>query len=284
MALIVNTNIASLNAQRNLAGNQSALTTSLQRLSSGLRVNSAKDDAAGLAVAQNFTAQIRGNEQAERNAADGISLGQTAEGAIGQIANNIQRIRELAVQSANGTISNSNRSSLQKEVDQLTQEISRISQTTTFGGTNLLSGASTLTFQVGSDGAASNQVSVTTTNLAQAGSAGLFTYNATLTNTGTVDITTQGGASAALANLDSDITQTSNLRSTFGSVQNRFEAVVSNLQNYVENITAARSRIMDADFAAETAKLTRSQILQQAGTAILAQANTLPQSALTLLR
>ncbi len=284
MALIVNTNIASLNAQRNLAGNQSALTTSLQRLSSGLRVNSAKDDAAGLAVAQNFTAQIRGNEQAERNAADGISLGQTAEGAIGQIANNIQRIRELAVQSANGTISNSNRSSLQKEVDQLTQEISRISQTTTFGGTNLLSGASTLTFQVGSDGAANNQVSVTTTNLAQAGSAGLFTYNATLTNTGTVDITTQGGASAALANLDSDITQTSNLRSTFGSVQNRFEAVVSNLQNYVENITAARSRIMDADFAAETAKLTRSQILQQAGTAILAQANTLPQSALTLLR
>jgi flagellin len=284
MALIVNTNIASLNAQRNLAGNQSALTTSLQRLSSGLRVNSAKDDAAGLAVAQNFTAQIRGNEQAERNAADGISLGQTAEGAIGQIANNIQRIRELAVQSANGTISNSNRSSLQKEVDQLTQEISRISQTTTFGGTNLLSGASTLTFQVGSDGTASNQVSVTTTNLAQAGSAGLFTYNATLTNTGTVDITTQGGASAALANLDSDITQTSNLRSTFGSVQNRFEAVVSNLQNYVENITAARSRIMDADFAAETAKLTRSQILQQAGTAILAQANTLPQSALTLLR
>jgi flagellin len=284
MALIVNTNIASLNAQRNLAGNQSALTTSLQRLSSGLRVNSAKDDAAGLAVAQNFTAQIRGNEQAERNAADGISLGQTAEGAIGQIANNIQRIRELAVQSANGTISNSNRSSLQKEVDQLTQEISRISQTTTFGGTNLLSGASTLTFQVGSDGTANNQVSVTTTNLAQAGSAGLFTYNATLTNTGTVDITTQGGASAALANLDSDITQTSNLRSTFGSVQNRFEAVVSNLQNYVENITAARSRIMDADFAAETAKLTRSQILQQAGTAILAQANTLPQSALTLLR
>ena len=284
MALVVNTNIASLNAQRNLASSSSQLAVTLQRLSSGLRVNSAKDDAAGLAVSQTFTAQIRGNSQAVRNASDGISLGQTAESALGQIGNNVQRIREIAVQAANGTISNSNRSQLQKEVDQLTQEISRTVATTNFNGTNLLSGASTLTFQVGADGAANNQVSLTTTNLALTGSAGLFTFNASLTNTGTVDVTTQATASASLANLDADISQVSTQRATFGSVQNRFEAVIANLQNYVENLQAARSRILDADFAAETANLTRSQILQQAGVAILSQANSLPQTALSLLR
>jgi len=284
MALVVNTNIASLNAQRNLSTNGMALATSLQRLSSGLRVNSAKDDAAGMAIAQSFTAEIRGNDQAVRNANDGISLGQTAEGALGQVANNVQRIREIAVQSSNGTLSSTNRSQLQKEVDQLTQEISRIVQTTQFNGTSLLSGASSLTFQVGSVGSGTNQVSVTTTDLAQSSSAGLYTYNASLTNTGTIDVTTQAAASAALTTLDADISQTSTIRSTFGSVQNRFEAVVANLQNYVENLTASRSRIMDADFAHETAALTRNQILQQAGTAILAQANTLPQQALTLLK
>lgn len=284
MALVVNTNIASLNAQRNLNASGNQLAVTLQRLSSGLRVNSAKDDAAGLAVAQAFTAQIRGNSQAVRNANDGISLGQTAEGALGQIAGNVQRIREIAVQAANGTISNTNRSQLQKEVDQLTQEISRIVSTTQFNGTNLLSGASTLTFQVGADGTSTQQVSVTTTNLAQTGASGLFTFNATLTNTGTVDVTTQANASAALATLDSDISQVSTIRSTFGAVQNRFEAVISSLQNYVENLESSRSRILDADFAAETANLTRGQILQQAGTAVLSQANALPQTALSLLR
>ncbi len=284
MALIVNTNIASLNAQRNLATSESQLAVTLQRLSSGLRVNSAKDDAAGLAVAQSFTAQIRGNTQAVRNAGDGISAGQTAESALGQVAGNVQRIREIAVQSANGTISSTNRSQLQKEVDQLTQEISRIVATTTFNGTSLLSGVSTLTFQVGADGASNNQVAITTTNLAQTGTAGLYTFNSTLTTTGTIDVTTQAAASAAIANLDTDISQLSTQRSTFGAVQNRFEAVISNLQNYVENLTAARSRILDADFAAETANLTRGQILQQAGTAILSQANALPQNALSLLR
>jgi len=284
MALIVNTNIASLNAQRNLNASGNQLAVTLQRLSSGLRVNSAKDDAAGLAVAQAFTAQIRGNNQAVRNANDGISLGQTAEGALGQIANNVQRIREIAVQASNGTISDTNRGQLQKEVDQLTQEISRIVQTTNFNGQLLLSGATSLTFQVGADGNASNQVGVTTTNLAQAGSAGLHSYNASLTNTSTVNVSTQAAASASLANLDADISQTSTLRSTFGAVQNRFEAVIANLQNYVENLEASRSRILDADFAAETANLTRGQILQQAGTAILSQANALPQTALSLLR
>ncbi len=284
MALIVNTNVASLVAQLNLSRNQSSLQTTLQRLSSGLRVNSAKDDAAGLAVAEGFTSQIRGNTQAVRNANDGISLGQTAEGALASIASNEQRIRELAVQSANGSISNTNRSQLQLEVDQLTQEISRIVQTTNFSGTNLLSGASTLTFQVGADGTATNQVSVTTTNLAASGSAGLFAYNSSLTATGTIDLTSSGSASAALANLDSDISRVTSTRATFGAVQNRFEAVISNLQNYVTNLSASRSRITDADFAAETASLTRAQILQQAGTAVLSQANALPQTALTLLR
>ena len=284
MSLVVNTNTSSINAQRNLGVANSQLATSLQRLSSGLRVNSAKDDAAGLAVSQSLTSAIRGGQQAVRNANDGISLGQTAEGALGQVAGNLQRIREIAVQAANGSISDTNRSQLQKEVDQLTQEISRTVQTTEFNGTKLLSGSSSLTFQVGYSGSADNQVSVTTTNLAQAGSAGLNSYNSTLTNTGTVNITTQSGASAALALLDADIAQVSNLRSTFGAVQNRFEAVISNLNNFVENLSASRSRIVDADFAAETAQLTRNQILVQAGTAVLSQANQLPQNALSLLR
>ena len=284
MALIVNTNIASLNAQRNLSTSNAALSLSLQRLSSGLRVNSAKDDAAGMAVAESITSGVRGNTQAIRNANDGISVGQTAEGALGQVANNLQRIREISVQAANGSISDSNRSQLQKEVDQLTQEISRIVQTTEFNGTKLLSGAATITFQIGYSGSADNQVSISTTDLAQAGSAGLISFSGSLTATGTINVTTSGGASAALSQLDADIAQVANLRSTYGAVQNRFEAVISNLQNYVENLTASRSRIMDADFAAESAQLTRNQILQQAGTAILAQANTVPQQALTLLR
>ncbi len=219
-----------------------------------------------------------------RNANDGISLGQTAEGALGQIANNVQRIREIAVQAANGTLSDTNRQQLQKEVDQLTQEISRIVQTTSFNGTALLSGSSTLTFQVGASGSSDNQVQVTTTNLAVNGSGGLYTYSGSLTATGVINVTTQANASAAIANLDADISQISTIRSTFGAVQNRFEAVIANLQNYVENLEASRSRIMDADFAAETAALTRGQILQQAGVAVLGQANALPQTALTLLR
>lgn len=280
MALIVNTNVASLNAQRSLASSSSSLASSLQRLSSGLRVNSAKDDAAGAAIAEGLTSAIRGGNQGIRNANDGISVGQTAEGALGQIANNLQRIREIAVQASTGTISDTNRSQLQKEVDQLTQEISRIVQTTEFNGSKLLSGANNITFQVGFSGSDTNQVSVTTDDM----TANLNAYSGSLTATGTISITTSAAASAALANLDDDINQIANTRATFGSIQNRFEAVVSNLQNYVENLSASKSRLLDADFAAETAQLTRNQILQQAGTAILAQANTLPQSALTLLR
>lgn len=279
MALVVNTNIASLNAQRNLNSSQNAINTSLQRLSSGLRINSAKDDAAGLAIVEGFTKQIRGNAVAIRNAADGISLGQTAESALGQVSGNIQRIRELAVQASNGSISDADRGQIQKEVDQLTQELSRIIQTSEFNGTALLSAGGSLTFQVGSEGTANNQVSVSTSNVT-----GIAGYAASLTATGTVNVSTSGGAIAALSTLDASITTISGERATFGAVQNRFEAVISNLESVSEALSASRSRLQDADFAAETASLTRAQILQQAGISVLSQANTLPQSALALLQ
>lgn len=278
MALIINTNLASLNAQRNLAKSQNDLNTSLQRLSSGLRVNSAKDDAAGLFVAGQLTRDIRGINQAVRNAADGISLGQTAEGALGEIANNLQRIREIAIQASNDTVGNA--AGLQLEVDQLTQEISRIIQTTDFNGVALISATGSLTFHVGPDGTTRDQVSVSTVNLA---SASFNAYNGSLTATGTINVTTTAVASAELADLSADIDAVNEARATFGAIQNRFEAVISNLQNFAENLTAARSRIEDADFAAETANLTRASILQQAGVSILAQANALPQLALSLL-
>ncbi|MCX4193853.1 flagellin [Methylophaga sp. OBS1] len=276
MALIINTNVSSLNAQRNLNESQNALNTSLQRLSSGLRINSAKDDAAGLFVAGQLTRDIRGINQSVRNAGDGISLGQTAEGALGEIANNLQRIREIAVQASNDTVGDA--SGLQLEVNQLTQEISRIVATTNFNGVDLLSGGGTVGFQVGASGAANNRISITLDDLSS-----INAFAANLTATGTIDVSTTAAASAALGNLSSDIDDVNEARATYGAIQNRFEAVISNLQNYAENLTAARSRIEDADFAAETANLTRAQILQQAGVSILAQANTLPQAALSLL-
>jgi len=279
MPIIVNSNIASLNAQRNLGQSNSALASSLQKLSSGLRVNSAKDDAAGLAVSEGLSSQIRGNTQGIRNAYDGISVAQTAESALGQVGNNLQRIREVSVQAANGSISDDNRAQLQKEVDQLTQEISRIVQTTNFNGTKLLTGGSGLTFQVGASGTTDNQV--TTSAIEMSGIAG---YSGTLTATGTVNVSSSGAASAAIAAMDSAISTVTNTRATFGAIQNRFEAVIANTQAYVENLSASKSRIVDADFASETASLTRNQILQQAGTAILGQANTVPQAALSLLR
>jgi flagellin len=281
MALVVNTNMVSLNAQRNLGKSQSDLGISMQRLSSGLRVNSAKDDASGLYSSELMTSDIRGLNQAIRNAADGISFAQTAEGALAEIANNIQRIREVAVQAANDTTEN--RVGLQKEVDQLTQEISRIIQTTEFNGKFALSASDTLTFQVGADGKATNQVTITGTDMRTIiGVSG--GYNANLTATNTVDVTTSANAFGVLNNLDAAIGKIAETRATYGAVQNRFDAVISNLQNYSENLTAARSRIMDADFAAETARLTRAQIMQQAGTSILAQANQIPQGALSLLQ
>jgi flagellin len=279
--LSINTNVHSLFAQRSLSSSQGTLGTSLERLSTGLRINSAKDDAAGLFISQKQTSDIRGIDQAIRNAGDGISLAQTAEGALSQISSSVQRIREIAVQSSNATLED--RTGLQKEVDQLTQEISRIVTTTTFNGTSLfdVNGTSSLTFQVGQDGTASNQVTLTLSGM----TGGLVSaFASSLTATGTVDVSSAASASAALVTLETDIDDISKQRATFGAVQNRFESVISNLQNYSENLSASRSRIMDTDFASETANLTKAQILQQASTSILAQANQLPQSALSLLR
>ena len=263
MALVVNTNIASLNAQRNLTKSQGDLNQALQRLSSGLRVNSAKDDAAGLFSAEQMTADIRGANQGARNAQDGISFSQVAEGALAEISNNLQRIREIAVQSASGTVQD--RTGLQAEVTQLEASNAKIISNTKFNGTAVLSGGS-FTIQAGAD--STDAISISTT----------------AASTTTAVVSTSTGATTALGTLDTDINAISKLRATFGAVQNRFESVISNLQSLSENTSAARSRILDADFAAETAKLTRAQILQQAGTAILSQANALPKAALTLLR
>lgn len=269
MPMVINTNTMSLNAQRNLSKSNNALATSLQRLSSGLRVNSAKDDAAGLAISETLTSKIRGNAVAIRNANDGISIGQTSEGAMGQISNNLQRMREISVQAANAGVDGT---LLQDEVTQLQEEITRIVDSTEFNGTFLLNTATTLTFQIGSDNTATHQLGVTTTSLT-----GMTTY-------GAVSVATQTSAQALITSIDADIATVTSARATMGAVQNRFEAVVSNLSNYNENLSAANSRIIDADFAAETAALSRAQILQQAGIGMLSQANSAPQNVLGLLQ
>jgi flagellin len=383
MPQIINTNMLSLNAQRNLNQSQNAQATAIQRLSSGLRINSSKDDAAGLAISDRFTTQIRGMNQATRNSQDAIGLAQTAEGALASVTNNLQRMRELAVQSANGSNSQGERDALQLEFDQLRQEINRISSQTAFAGVKLLDGTfANVNFQVGAnagetlsisslanvsstalgtysaasvtgaaatgftavtagdltiDGptsaagvslgalsaaanateraaqirtavnAVSSQTGVyavegsgTTVQLWSAGAitvglagsattatTGLTaaTTNAT-TQTGfnTASISTVTGANQALVQMDGALSSVASSRATMGSIQSRFEALISNLQITSENLTASRSRIQDADFAEETAKLTRAQILQQAGTAMLAQANAAPQNVLALLR
>jgi flagellin len=271
MAMTINTNVLSLNAQRNLGSSQSALSTAMQRLSSGLRVNSAKDDAAGLAISERMQAQVRGMNVAARNANDGISLAQTAEGALSKIGDNLQRMRELAVQAANGTNSASDLTALNQEFADLTAENTRVTNVTKFNETALLSAALDMKIQVGANkgDAASGDV------------IGIKTATA-LTLTASLDLTTD--AAAAIKGMDDDIATVTKLRSTFGALQNRFEAVVSNLQISSENLSSARSRIVDADFASETANLSRAQILQQAGTAMLSQANQSPQQVLSLLR
>jgi flagellin len=384
---VINSNIMSLNAQRNLSTSGGQLATSLQRLSSGLRINSAKDDAAGLAISERFTTQIRGMDQAARNANDGISLSQTAEGAMGEIGNNLQRIRELAVQSRNATNSASDREALNKEAQQLKSEINRVAGQTAFNGVKLLDGSfADQVFQVGanqgetitvsgivdaSSTALGSWTSVSTTAYTQTLAAATATAfatgvsmdvngvtittadgaadaaaataaikaafdaaktanptelaNVTMDATGAItstdaslvianltnvsgisagttagtastvagtaqtgfdslDISTATGADAAMLAMDAALTAINTARADMGAVQNRFSSVVANLSSNSENLAAARSRIQDADFAAETAKLTRNQILQQAGTAMLAQANQAPQGVLALLR
>ena len=384
MSSVINTNVASLNAQRNLTASQGSLNTSLQRLSSGLRINSAKDDAAGLAIADRFTSQIRGLDVASRNANDGISLAQTAEGALGEVTSNLQRVRELAVQAANATNSASDRAALGTEATQLLAEVDRVANQTKFNGVSLLDGSFTsAVFQVGANAgetisisslvdsttaalgsvtSASGQSSaVTTISALTAPAAGSLVINGTdvsgdigsagttqervgkvvdainkystttgvnaafdsasnrivlssgadIVVTGTDDGTATGfnvagndgdatastttglsslslnsysGASLAIQQIDSALGQINSARATLGAVQNRFSSVVANIASTHENLSASRSRIQDADFAKETANLTRGQILQQAGTAMLAQANQLPNNVLSLLR
>lgn len=377
MPSVINTNLASLNTQRNLNSSQSALATSIQRLSTGMRVNSARDDAAGLAIAERMNAQVRGLNVAARNANDGVSLAQTAEGSLGKIGDMVQRIRELAVQSSNATNSTDDRNSLQSEVAQLKEEIDRVATTTNFNGTKLLDGSFTSAkFQVGSNAGESITVaSITNAQLAGMGvvnrastqsstaittltatSLGDLTVNGTdigvlsaagttqerqaqvvdainrissttgvgaffdsqnnviaLTSASTItltgaagasvgfvaadsataaasanmaslDISSYGGAQLAIQQADAAQKQINTARASLGAVQSRFDNAIANIQINSENTTAARSRIMDTDFASETASLTRAQILQQAGTAMLSQANQLPQQVLSLLR
>ncbi|MEQ1439341.1 flagellin [Fontimonas sp. SYSU GA230001] len=382
---VINTNVMSLNAQRNLSMSNSSLATSIQRLSSGLRINSAKDDAAGLAISSRFTTQIRGLEQAARNANDGISLAQTAEGALNEVSNNLQRIRELAVQSRNATNSATDRAALDAEAQQLKDEIDRVAAQTSFNGVNLLDGSFTnQVFQVGANAGQtitiSGIVNATSANLGTYTSAsvtgvaattftaitagdltidggngngaisvgaiaadtsateraasivnavnsvadqtGVYAVNDTATtvtlfstsgtgitiglagsattattgltagttaatsSTGfaTLDLTNVAGADTAMRQMDAALAAVNTARANLGAIQNRFTSVVASLQTTSENLSASRSRIMDADFAKETAELTRTQILQQAGTAMLAQANAVPQNVLSLLR
>ena len=265
----INTNVNSLNAQRNLAGSANTLASAMSRLSSGLRVNSAKDDAAGLGIAERMNTQTRGMNVAIRNSNDAISLAQTAEGALGAISNNLQRMRELAVQASNGTNTTADVASLDTEFKLLAAENTRVAAATTFNGTAVIA-AATFTFQVGANStAATDQIAVTATS-----------FSGTSSTLGSATST----AFAEISKLDADINTVSTARATWGATQNRFDSVITNLRVGSENSAAARGRIMDADYAMETASLSRAQVLQQAGTAMVAQANQGPQSVLALLR
>ncbi|MBN9694509.1 MAG: flagellin FliC [Zoogloea sp.] len=286
MAATINTNPMSLNAQRNLSTSQSSLSQSVQRLSSGLRVNSAKDDAAGLAIADRMNAQAKGFDVAIRNANDGISMAQTAESAMQAITDNLQRMRELAVQAANGVYSSGDRASLDTEFQQLNQEIARVVSGTQFNGQNVLSVTSDFSFQVGAGTASTDSISVTS------GQVGLSSGTFGTTSAGSISGASISGAgsagianaSAAIASIDTALNELNTARANWGAVQNRFTSVVQTLQVASENANASRGRIMDADFAKETANMTRAQILQQAGTAMVAQANSMPNNVLSLLR
>jgi flagellin len=277
----INTNISSLVAQRNLNQSQMSLATSMQRLSSGLRVNSAKDDAAGLAIAERMNAQVRGMNVAIRNANDGTSLAQTAEGSLAQVSDALQRMRELAVQARNATNSCSDKDSLNKEFLQLQQEIGRVLGGTTFNGKAILGAdATTLTFQIGANTTANDVINVSTSDMTQNSS-----ITAVTGTSASIGATATDGAIGTVINeIDTALNTVNDTRATFGATQSRFDAIISNLQTSVVNQSAARSRIMDTDFAAETANLSRAQILQQAGTAMVAQANQLPQQVLQLLK
>lgn len=273
MGLFVNTNVSSLNAQRQLFNSGESLGTSFERLSSGFRINRAADDAAGLQITDRMTSQVQGLNQAVRNANDAISLAQTAEGALGEVTQGLQRIRQLAVQSQNGINTSADRTALQKEVSALKAEISRVAQTTQFAGVDVLSGGFSAAFLVGAN--AGQTISV---NLSRSG--GFGASGLSLTNT---TVATHADASAAIASVDAAISTIGATRADLGALQNRFQSTIRNLSNISENVSGARSRIRDTDFATETAELTRNQIIQQASTTVLSQANQRPQAALSLL-
>ena len=287
MPQTINTNLNSLNAQRNLSASQTSLAMSMQRLSSGLRVNSAKDDAAGLAIAERMTTQVRGMNVAIRNANDGISLSQTAEGAMGKVSDSLQRMRELSVQAANSTNSDTDKDSLDKEFGELSKEIQRVLGGTTFNGKHMLgTDASSFVFQVGANTTANDTIAIDTVDLTADST---ITAVAGTDNQGAGRATIAGTQSATqiqgvIDQIDTALNTVNSNRAVMGASQSRFDAVITNLQTSVENQTAAKSRIMDTDFAAETANLSRAQILQQAGNAMVAQANQLPNQVLTLLR
>jgi flagellin len=281
MPQVINTNMMSLNSQRALNLSQDSMRTSLERLSSGLRINRAKDDAAGLAISERLGAQIRGLEQANRNGLDGISLMQTAEGALDEVSNMLQRMRELSIQALNGTVGDSDKGSLNDEYQQLRIEIDRVFKTAEFGNIKVLGSTVARTIQIGFKAGGDYEITVSTINMGSVGSAnGGLSFMIDSTNNG---ISTTGSASHALTLIDRAIDLVTQKRADFGAKQNRIEASIRNNANVIENQSAARSRIRDADFARETANLTRTQILQQAGTAMLAQANQLPQNVLQLL-
>jgi len=272
MGLRVNSNVSSLNAQRNLVNTTNGLQRSLSRLSSGLRITRAGDDAAGLAISERFRADIRSMGQAQRNANDGISLLQIGEGALNEVSSILIRQRELAIQAANGTLGDEERATVDQEFQDLTAEIDRIAAVTQFNGTSILASGGDVTFQIGIDNTSSDQITISS-------------VNATTTSIGTnsAAVSSVSSAQTALAAIDSAISQVASLRATFGTVQNRLESAIRSLAVAQENSTAAESRIRDVDFASETAEMTRNQVLQQAGISVLAQANVSSQAALNLL-
>ena len=302
MSIYVNTNVSSLNAQRQLSRSGSTLDEAFQRLSSGLRINSAKDDSAGMQISSRLTGQINGLTQGNRNANDGISLAQTAEGALDEMTGMYQRIRTLAGQAANGSNTDSDRAALQLEARQLGEEMNRIAQDTTFGGTNLLDGTYSSSFQVGADANQVISMTMTAIEAATGGSISVNSFavsdlaaaassvsgaaagaNTAFANASGLSFTSVGEAQDVLAAVDAMIGAINAKRAELGAVQNRFSSTIRNQTNVIENVSAARSRIQDADFATETAKLTKAQILQQASSSILSQANQRPQTALSLL-
>lgn len=286
MSMTINTNVASLNAQRNTAANSASLSTTMQRLSSGLRINSAKDDAAGLAIADRMNTQVRGMNVAVRNAGDAISMAQVAEGGLSTMNDLLQRMRELAVQASNATNSAGSAGDIAKldnEYKQLGAELSRMLDATQFNGEKILNTSASYVFQVGANAGAENQITIANGDISLSGNAA-FSAVASGGASATLITGTASANTANIAALDAAISAVNDRRASLGALQSRFENTISYLRTASENQSAARGRIMDADFAAETANLSRTQVLQQAGTAMIAQANQAPQQVLALLR